>query len=627
MSNISKLLIFALSAFLIAPITFYGQISQGLDPSWAIALHLAIENGLVFGKDFVFTYGPLGFLSTRLPFESTRLAILAHDIFFFGTLFFCIAYITVTTKRLVYLLVLPIIFHLAGGLVYFTDLAIVEFAVMAFLVSLFLKTGRAGYLLWACLTSVIILFNKLNLGMVALGVTGFLVLKCAFFQPRRLPLALLALGTQCLALLFITWAIPVDLPGYLKGSIEIASGYNDGMFIAPVDRYGQLRLALIILSFAGCIFVGALLNKRPNLDDVIFTLICAGFLFLVFKQSFVRADDHTFTLFQYTPGILGIFIFHFKEKLKSWQIVLFALVITCCLTVRFKADIKSQIESRILGLANYYSSISDQNRFYEPPTPQPATEMQINRLLRKIKGDTVDIIPWEISLAFHNKLNYKPRPIMQSYSAYTPYLDGLNAQFFTKNTAPKFVLWSAECVDQRYCFWDESNTKLSLLEHYNAVDCTANRALLQRTKPKRIELKKVLSGTGQLNRGFNLPKDSERLYFARFNFEYSVLGKLLSFIYQPAEIRVQFRDAKRNLIQENRAVRRILEGGVIAGRLINSPQDFQNFLHGNHSELTLAPRMRFFSKQPWAFKPDYKYEIFSITIPESSTTAPLTCGD
>src|SRR5947207_1288773 len=38
----------------------------GVDNSWAIALHLAAVHGLDYGRDVVFTYGPLGFLSEPL---------------------------------------------------------------------------------------------------------------------------------------------------------------------------------------------------------------------------------------------------------------------------------------------------------------------------------------------------------------------------------------------------------------------------------------------------------------------------------------------------------------------------------------------------------------------------------
>ena len=49
-------------------------------------------------------------------------------------------------------------------------------------------------------------------------------------------------------------------------------------------------------------------------------------------------------------------------------------------------------------------------------------------VLEKVQGKTIDIIPWEFSLIPGNQLNWKPRPIIQSYSAYTEKLDELNYQ-------------------------------------------------------------------------------------------------------------------------------------------------------------------------------------------------------
>jgi len=50
---------------LLVPPSFYHQPGEGIDSSWNIALHLAYKYHLVFGKDFVFTYGPLGILTTE----------------------------------------------------------------------------------------------------------------------------------------------------------------------------------------------------------------------------------------------------------------------------------------------------------------------------------------------------------------------------------------------------------------------------------------------------------------------------------------------------------------------------------------------------------------------------------
>src|SRR5690349_17114162 len=54
----------------------------GLDPSWLLGLHMAAHQGLDFGRDLIFTYGPLGFMRLLILAYvwTTRLAFLATAI-------------------------------------------------------------------------------------------------------------------------------------------------------------------------------------------------------------------------------------------------------------------------------------------------------------------------------------------------------------------------------------------------------------------------------------------------------------------------------------------------------------------------------------------------------------------
>src|SRR5579871_4375598 len=49
------------SAFLNFPVSI-GLSGTGLDASWRLGLNLAHSQGLVAGRDIIFTYGPLGYL-------------------------------------------------------------------------------------------------------------------------------------------------------------------------------------------------------------------------------------------------------------------------------------------------------------------------------------------------------------------------------------------------------------------------------------------------------------------------------------------------------------------------------------------------------------------------------------
>ena len=75
-------------------------------------------------------------------------------------------------------------------------------------------------------------------------------------------------------------------------------------------------------------------------------------------------------------------------------------------------------------------------------------------ILKVINNKSIDIIPWEVSLAPANNLNWQPRPIFQSYSAYTDKLDEIN--FSSLSSKPRdYFFYSFYSIDGRHPFFDE----------------------------------------------------------------------------------------------------------------------------------------------------------------------------
>ena len=54
---------------------FFQIPNHGLDNSWAIGINLALKEKLLFGSDFIFTYGPLGYLSTSLSIYASSFLV------------------------------------------------------------------------------------------------------------------------------------------------------------------------------------------------------------------------------------------------------------------------------------------------------------------------------------------------------------------------------------------------------------------------------------------------------------------------------------------------------------------------------------------------------------------------
>ena len=71
--------------------------------------------------------------------------------------------------------------------------------------------------------------------------------------------------------------------------------------------------------------------------------------------------------------------------------------------------------------------------------------------------------------AILNGLDLSPRPIFQSYSAYTPALEQLNLRAYQSGRAPDFFLWGDDRVDDRYPGQDDALLIAALPPHYEPL--------------------------------------------------------------------------------------------------------------------------------------------------------------
>jgi hypothetical protein len=121
----------------------------------------------------------------------------------------------------------------------------------------------------------------------------------------------------------------------------------------------------------------------------------------------------------------------------------------------------SKIESKKAYLSGF--TLSGKDYHQSDKRKLPAT------ILNEIGNQTVDVFPWDAAFVLENKLNYAPRPVFQSFSAYTPYLAMLNYQHYLQH-APAYVLYDYASIDERYPFADDCETQLLLAKNYIVAD-------------------------------------------------------------------------------------------------------------------------------------------------------------
>ncbi len=588
------------------------DLSPGLDPSWQLSLHLAVERGLVFGRDFIFTYGPLGILSTRLNFAAHVPYFFLGDVLIYGTLVYVLAKAASLYRSGIEPLYLLLAATFFGKEVLSVDLVVILFNFLLFLVFYFLNTKSLIALGLAIVHALIIFYTKLNLGLAALGVFAVVFLFLFLQGERKKTLA--AAAVLAVLLLGSAAFLHVDLPRYAYASLQIVQGYNDSMYLAVPEKAAALREALpsFLLFIAFCLYRFMTVRSEPQAFAR--SALALGFLFLIFKQSFVRADEHVSTYFDFAPLLLGIVFLFEEKKLARWMLGPLCLV---SLAFAFAhhgyrltgdyVDFKWRGGQRYVDELSRHSELGLKSSASVPATIQAA-----------VAGKSVDIIPWDIDQLYFSGLSYAPRPVMQSYSAYTSYLDGKNAAFFARPSSPLNVLYLFRCIDYRYCFFDEAKTKRELQRLYDVSLNEEPYVVLQkRTVPREVKSRPFESRTGEIGKPFPL-RPTRGLQYATIKIRYSLLGTLTRIFLRPPELQIRFR-VKGKMSRPFRLIVPIAKGGVLVSRYLQNTTDAAKYFSLRYGELPEVSEFVIGTPDRWAFAPqfDYESELVAVTEPTS----------
>ena len=97
------------------------------------------------------------------------------------------------------------------------------------------------------------------------------------------------------------------------------------------------------------------------------------------------------------------------------------------------------------------------------------TRDQLPMLCQTIGTNTVDIFGQDQAYAWFNHLNYRPRPVFQSYSAYNATLMQINERFYASSAAPEYVLFDFTPIDKRFPPLEDAWALRTLLADYTLV--------------------------------------------------------------------------------------------------------------------------------------------------------------
>lgn len=443
----------------------------GVDASWNAALAMGIHDGLHWGTELVWTYGPLGFLQTQLVWF-TDLTVLSF--LYSGLVYavFCIGLVWALRRRLPLLLACLAAFF-AVALLPLLELSLLSavFACFWLLEGGAERTPRRldAFVLGAALFAAPAALVKLSVGpLVAVVLLAALI--GARAGTRRIVAYLALLVGLVLVLWLATGQNFGGLPDFVRHTIEISSGYSSAMLRSTTEPTWKVVAVTIAASGLTLLLVAAawFAPYRDRRGRWAGTIAVALVGFAIYKEGMVRVDAGHLTVYFANACILWVAV-GFGVGRRWWVPALAVLVFAVALPLRPTGSPND---------LNVFSNVRfafDQARTLVDPGRRTAA-MEAGRTgmqgayalppeaLAQLGGHTVAVEPWEAAAAWAYELDWQPQPVFQNYSAYTPALDRLNAAAIESADGPERLLRENELlvdpefptpdIDNRFLGWD-----------------------------------------------------------------------------------------------------------------------------------------------------------------------------
>jgi hypothetical protein len=563
-----------------------------LDPSWHAALEYATVHHLQFGTEVVFTFGPLGFLSTRTSLGHLVGARVAFA-FFWSALVALAA--TSLAKRLpgwvrYAFLAWLVVFTLSAGLDQ-TAFFVLASGALLLLADKPKQRWQVPLLVFAFIVLSLIKFSFLTAAMVSIA----LVCACWLRQRKTLMAISLALAAP-VGFVACWWALgqaPSHIFPWFRQGLELESGYSAAMNLVPKTSVLCVALASLVL------FAGAWITSIVRVQGGFLVWACritlAQYVFLAWKEGLTRSGDwHTFVFLWFLP--LGI-VFLFLDELVGVPTafhrraleVIFVLSMMLCLaasslqipgfTWQQVVDWPSRVTHNVRLIAISLRGHAD-TLYADCRDPKNIHMLQLDRAKDLVGNQSVDVMNYLALAAVINGMNYRPRPVFQGFVAYTPALQRLNAAYFRSDERPHFVMLCQQATDGRFPALEDSAALNYVLNNYVPVARDGPFLILQQRTSEDPALQLVGEQSLRFGEKLDLARWSGAPLFMSVSIRPSAFGRAVTFFYQQEPLFMQV--ARGGAPERYRIVPSMATQPFLVSPVLNSNYDALSLYASRH---------------------------------------------
>jgi hypothetical protein len=201
-------------------------------------------------------------------------------------------------------------------------------------------------------------------------------------------------------------------------------------------------------------------------------------------------------------------------------------------------------------------------------------EARLPRCRAIIGSASVDVFGQNQVYALLNGLNYRPRPVFQSYSACNGRLMRLNEQFYLSSAAPEYVMFSLAPIDRKFPPLEDAMVLRDLLLNYEPAVAEGEFLLLKLKSTHTPRLRLLEQGAVRAGERIDLSGYGGSDLWLEIDLKPTLLGRLRQVLYQPATVRLAaWREGSKGLLVRRRAPAVMLQAGFVASPLLLSNED------------------------------------------------------
>lgn len=562
--------------------------TDGLDESWQAAMSYAIAHHMSLGRDVISTFGPYAFLYTKTYHPLIDHLMMASSIYLAITYAFILICVMrgIGAIRLGCLWLAIVVPSLSDNVFYLYPLLV---GVLCWSSSRSHK--QAPMRGWTFYGLILVLFFPF--GLVSLIKGSFMIicvavtaLTMAFFSTQRMLIAAVIVVTAFMAAIVLFWVIAgqsiEELPAYLHAMGQIAGGYTDAMSMdgrqLEIVAYLGVALFMVLHLFGG---------NWGSLNAKLFLVgLFTVYLFIAFKGGFVRHDAHA--LISASAVLLAASVIIVAQYSRATLFGFLATAAVYVFIVLGYANIDLSPRGFVRNIAAIYSQAW--HGFVRQMTTSNELGTEYDRAMQTLAkkvglpalvGET-DIYSIGQSYLLASNSTWNPRPIIQSYSVYTPWLEKVNKEHLFEQEAPKNIWFKVEPIDGRIPSIEDGASWPGLLARYKPVVMHGDYLLLNQ-REQQMFASDSIEPTSRLTT-FHFGErvavpDGREPIVAEVVIKPSLYGKLLDVLYKRhhLQITVNLQDGE---VRSYRIVAGMAESGFVISPLIENTREFAA-LYGN----------------------------------------------